>query len=69
MQGNLSAVDVVRNRLDFSSRPFIGRYSFWSMENGYAFRDVLVAENITTSADTVPLSALSASVARTHSPE
>ena len=69
IQGNLSAVDVVRNRVDFSSRPFNGRYSFWSMEKGYTFRDVIVEDNITTAADGSPGSALTPSVVRTRAPE
>jgi hypothetical protein len=69
IQGNLSAVDVVRNRVDFSSRPFSGRFSFWSMETGYTFRDVIAAENITTAADGSPASGLTPSVVRARPPE
>jgi hypothetical protein len=69
IQGNLFSVDVLRNRIDFSSRPFIGRYSIWSLETGYTFRDVIVGDNITGAKDGSPVTVLTPSVARTHSPE
>jgi hypothetical protein len=69
IQGNLSSVDVLRNRIDFSSRPFIGRFSIWSMEKGYAFRDVIVADNMTSAVDGVPATALTPSVVRTRLPD
>jgi hypothetical protein len=69
VQGNLSSIDVVRNRLDFLSNPFIGRYSYWSFEAGYAFTNVVVAENYTTAVDGAPFNGLSASVIQTYPPQ
>ena len=65
LQGNLSSVDVLRNRLDFVSDPFSGRYSYWSFETGYAFRNVVVAENDATAVDGSPVNALTSSVIQT----
>jgi hypothetical protein len=69
VQGNLSSLDVVRNRLEFLSEPFIGHHSFWSFEGGYTFRNVVVAENYTTTASGSPADALTASVIRVHPPQ
>ena len=54
VQGNLSSIDVLRNRLDFLSDPFTGRYSYWSHEDGYTFRDVVVADNYSTAVTALP---------------
>jgi hypothetical protein len=62
VQGNLSAIDVVHNRLDFLSDPFIGHYSYWAREAGFTFRNVVVADNYTTAAHGTPLNALTPSV-------
>ena len=69
LQGNLSSVDVVRNRLDFLSNPFSGRYSYWSFNTGYAFTNVVVAENYATAADGVPLNGLTSSVIQVYPPQ
>jgi hypothetical protein len=68
LQGNLSAIDVVRNRLDFFSEPFIGHYAYWSSEMGFAFKDVIVADNYSTAATGTPANGLTPSVrqARPH---
>ncbi len=62
VQGNLSSIDVLRNRLDFLSNPFIGRYSYWSFETGYTFTNVVVAENYATAVHGSPTNGLTASV-------
>jgi hypothetical protein len=69
MQGNLFSIDVVRNRLDFISSPFIGRYSYWSFENGYTFTNVVVAENNATAVEGAPTNGLTASVIQTYPPQ
>ena len=66
LQGNLSSVDVVRNRLEFVADPFIGRYSYWSHEDGYVFRDVVVADNYTTAVNGSPENGLTASVLQSY---
>jgi polygalacturonase len=66
LQGHLSSVDVVRNRLEFQSNPFAGRYSYWSYETGYTFTNVMVAENYTTAADGTPMNGLTWSVVQTY---
>jgi len=65
LQGNLSSIDVVRNRLDFLSRPFSGRYSYWSFETGYTFTRVVVAGNYATAVDGSPINGLTSSVIQT----
>jgi hypothetical protein len=70
VQGNLSSIEVARNRLDFPSIPFIGRYSYWSSETGFTFRDVVVADNYTTAATgSSPANGLTASVKQTYPPQ
>jgi hypothetical protein len=54
LQGNLTDVDVLRNRLEFTSRPFAGHYALWSFDSGFTFRNVVATDNQTTSADDVP---------------
>ena len=66
VQGNLSSIDVVRNRLDFLSNPFIGRYSYWSYETGYTFTNVVVSENYVTAVDGSPTNGLTSSVIQTY---
>ena len=66
LQGNLSSIDVLRNRLDFLSNPFIGRYSYWSFETGYTFTNVVVAENYATAIHGSPTNGLTASVIQTY---
>jgi hypothetical protein len=66
LQGNLSSVDVIRNRLDFVSDPFSGRYSYWSFETGYTFTNVVVADNLATAAHASPINGLTPSVAQTY---
>jgi hypothetical protein len=66
VQGNLSSIDVVRNRLDFLSSPFIGRYSYWSYETGYTFTNVVVSENSVTAVDGSPTNGLTSSVIQTY---
>ncbi len=68
MQGNLSSIDVLRNRLDFLSNPFSGRYSYWSFETGYAFTNVVVADNYATTLDGSPINGLTSSVVQTYPP-
>jgi hypothetical protein len=68
LQGNLSSIDVLRNRLDFLSSPFRGRYSYWSFETGYAFINVIVAENYATAVDGSPMDGLTLSVGRAYPP-
>jgi hypothetical protein len=69
VEGNLSSIDVLRNRLDFLSEPFAGHYSFWSLETGYAFKDVVVAENYVTAVSGSPTNGLTASVVQTYPPQ
>lgn len=69
VEGNLSSIDVLRNRLDFLSEPFAGHYSFWSLETGYTFNDVVVAENYVTALSGLPTNGLTASVIQTHPPQ
>ena len=69
VQGNLSSVDVLRNRLDFLTNPFNGRYSYWSFETGYTFTNVVVAENYATTSHGSPANGLSASVIQTYPPQ
>lgn len=66
LQGNLSSVDVLQNRLDFLSSPFIGRYSYWSFETGYTFTNVVVAENYATAVAGSPANGLTPSVIQTN---
>ena len=66
LQGNLSSIDVTGNRLDFLSSPFIGRYSYWSYDNGYTFTNVVVAGNYTTAVDGAPTNGLTESVIQTY---
>jgi hypothetical protein len=66
LQGNLSSVDVLLNRLDFLSDPFIGRFSYWSFETGYSFRDVVVADNYATAVAGSPANGLTPSVVQTY---
>jgi hypothetical protein len=68
LQGNLSSVDVLRNRLDFLSEPFSGRYGYWSFETGYVFTNVVVADNYSTAAHGSPINGLTASVVQTYPP-
>jgi hypothetical protein len=65
LQGNLSSIEVLRNRVDFLSSPCTAHYSSWSFESGYAFRRVVVADNYTTAVDGVPANGLTDSVIRT----
>ncbi|MGE5243075.1 MAG: glycosyl hydrolase family 28-related protein [Betaproteobacteria bacterium] len=69
VQGNLSSVDVLRNRLDFLSSPFVGHYSYWSLEAGFTFRNVVVAENYVTAVDGSPANGLTASVRQAVPPQ
>ena len=69
VQGNLSSIDVLRNRLDFLSNPFIGRYSYWSFETGFTFANVVVAENYATAVNGSPTNGLTASVVQTYPPQ
>jgi hypothetical protein len=69
LQGNLVSIDVIRNRLDFPSIPFAGRYSCWSNENGYTFRDVIVAQNHGTASSGSPENGLTRSVLQRYPPE
>ena len=69
LQGNLSSVDVLRNRLDFVSDPFSGRYSYWSFETGYTFANVVVADNFATAAHTSPINGLTPSVVQRFPPQ
>jgi len=69
VQGNLSSIEVLRNRLDFLSDPFIGHFSFWSAEVGFTFRNVVVADNYATAAGGIPTNGLTASVSRTYPPQ
>jgi hypothetical protein len=68
VQGNLSSIDVLRNRLDFLSNPFSGRYSYWSFETGYTFTNVVVADNYATALDGSPINGLTSSVVQTYPP-
>jgi hypothetical protein len=65
LQGNLSSIEVLRNRIDFRSSPCTAHYSYWSFESGYAFRSVVVADNYTTAADGGPANGLTGSVVGT----
>jgi hypothetical protein len=69
LQGNLSSVDVLRNRLDFLSDPFSGRHSYWSFETGYTFTDVVVADNYATSTNGSPVNGLTRSVVQAYPPQ
>jgi hypothetical protein len=69
VQGNLSSIDVLRNRLDFLSDPFTGRYSYWSHEDGYTFRDVVVADNYSTAVNGLPENGLTRSVLQSYPPQ
>jgi hypothetical protein len=69
VQGNLSSIDVLRNRLHFLSNPFSGRYSFWSFETGYTFTNVVVAGNDATAIDGSPINGLTSSVIQTYPPQ
>jgi len=69
VQGNLSSIDVFRNRLDFLSDPFAGRFSYWSHEDGYTFRDVVVAGNYSTAVSGSPENGLTPSVLQRYPPE
>jgi hypothetical protein len=69
LQGNLVSIDVIRNRLDFPSIPFAGRYRCWSNENGYTFRDVIVAENYGMASSGSPENGLTRSVVQRYPPE
>ena len=69
VQGNLSSIEVLRNRLDFVSNPFSGRYSYWSFETGYGFTNVVVADNHATAIDGSPLNGLTTSVIQTYPPQ
>lgn len=66
VQGNLFSIDVLRNRLDFLSDPFRGRYSYWSHEDGYTFRDVVVADNYSTAVNGAPENGLTRSVIQSY---
>jgi len=66
VQGNLSSIEVARNRLDFLSIPFIGRYSYWSSETGFTFSDVVVADNYSTAATGSPANGLTPSVKQAY---
>ena len=67
LQGHLSSIDVLRNRLEFLSNPFVGRYSYWSFETGYAFTNVVVAGNYATAVEGFPTNGLTLSVIQTLS--
>jgi hypothetical protein len=69
VQGNLSSIDVLRNRLDFLSNPFSGRFSYWSFETGYTFANVVVADNYATAIDGSPINGLTSSVIQTYPPQ
>jgi hypothetical protein len=66
LQGNLSSIDVLLNRLDFLSDPFIGRFSYWSYETGYNFRNVVVADNYATAVTGAPANGLTSSVIQAY---
>src|SRR5262245_15333981 len=66
LQGNLTSIDVLYNRLDFLSNPMIGHFSFWSAESGFAFSDVVVAANRIAAADTPPTNGLTNSIIQTY---
>jgi hypothetical protein len=65
LQGNLSSIDVLRNRVEFLSQPYVGHYSYWSFESGYAFSRVVVVDNYTTAANGSPSNGLTNSVIQT----
>jgi Pectate lyase superfamily protein len=69
VQGNLSSVEVTRNRVDFLSHPFIGHFSYWSSETGFTFQNVLVADNSVTAADGSPTNGLTSSVIQVYPPQ
>jgi hypothetical protein len=69
VQGNLSSIEVLRNRLDFLSDPFVGHYSYWSAEAGFTFRNVVVADNYSTAARGTPTNGLTPSVSQTPPPQ
>ena len=69
LQGNLTSIDVLRNRLDFLSNPMIGHYSYWSAEAGFTFRDVVVADNFVTAAGAAPVNGLTESIVQTYPPQ
>jgi hypothetical protein len=69
LQGNLTSIDVLRNRLDFLSKPFSGHFSSWSFETGYTFRNVVVAENDSTAVDGLPVNGLTPSVIQAYPPQ
>jgi pectate lyase-like protein len=69
VQGDLSSIEVTRNRLDFLSNPFIGHFSYWSSEAGFTFRNVLVADNFATAAQGSPANGLTASVIQVYPPQ
>jgi hypothetical protein len=66
LQGNLSSIDVLLNRLDFLSDPFIGRFSYWSFETGYSFKNVVVADNYATAVAGSPANGLTTSVVQAY---
>lgn len=65
-QGNLTSVDILRNKFDFTSNPFIGNYSVWSVESGYTFSGVTTAENKLTAVNGSPANGLTASVSQIY---
>jgi hypothetical protein len=69
VQGNLSSVDVVGNRLHFLSNPFIGHFSYWSSEIGFTFTDVVVANNVSTAVHGSPQNGLTPSVTQLYPPQ
>lgn len=69
LQGNLTSIDVLHNRLDFLSSPMTGHYSYWSAESGFTFRDVIVAENYVTAAGAAPANGLTDSIIQAYPPQ
>ena len=69
LQGNLTSIDVLYNRLDFLSNPMIGHFSYWSAESGFTFRDVVVAANRITAAGAPPTNGLTNSIIQTYPPQ
>jgi len=69
LQGNLTSIDVLFNRLDFLSNPMIGQYSYWSAEYGFSFLDVIVAENYVTAVGRAPVNGLTDSIIQTYPPQ
>jgi hypothetical protein len=69
VQGNLSSIEVLRNRLDFLSDPFTGHFSYWSSETGFTFRNVVVADNYSSALRGSPKNGLTTSVSQAYPPQ